>query len=188
MAKFYYRYSAMNSGKSSSLLQTAHNYIELEHEVLLFTSGLDNRYGTGKITSRIGIMKDATIINPGDYEVLEDAVLQIQNNSKIKAVFVDECQFLDEKQIDLLSDIVDNHDVTVFCYGIRTDFQGKLFSGSERLFEIADCIEELRNICSCGRKAIMNARMVNSTEKVLIGGNDVYKSMCRKCFKKHNKG
>ena len=186
MAKIYYRFSVMNSGKSSSLLQAAHNYIELGHEVLLFTSGLDNRYGTGKITSRIGIEKEASIINPGDYTVLHDAVLQIENNPKIKAVFVDECQFLDENQIDILSDIVDNHDVTVFCYGIRTDFEGKLFIGSQRLFEVADCIEELRNICSCGRKAIMNARMVQSTEKVLIGGNDIYKSMCRKCFKKHN--
>lgn len=186
MAKMYYFYGSMSCGKSLDLLKTAHNYIELGHDVLLFTSGLDNRFGTGKITSRIGINKDATIINPGDYTVLASAVLEIQGNPNIKAVFVDECQFLDEKQIDMLSDIVDYHDVTVFCYGIRTDFQGKLFTGSERLFEIADCIEELRNICSCGRKAIMNARMVQSTEKVLIGGNDVYKSMCRKCFKKHN--
>lgn len=186
MSKFYYRYSAMNSGKSLDLLKTANNYTELGFEVLLFTSGLDDRNGLGKITSRIGLEKEATIINPGSYQELNDAVQMIDQNPKIKAVFVDECQFLDAKQIDILSDMVDNHDVTVFCYGIRTDFQGKLFSGSERLFEIADCIEELRNVCSCGRKAIMNARIVQSTEKVLIGGNDMYKSMCRKCFKKHN--
>jgi len=176
----------MNSGKSLDLLKTANNYVEGEFEVLLFTSGLDNRYGTGKITSRIGLEKEATIINPNSLKELNDAVLKLQENPNIKAVFVDECQFLSSKQIDILSDMVDNHDVTVYCYGIRTDFTGKLFSGSERLFEIADCIEELRNVCACGRKAIMNARIVNSTEKVLIGGNDMYKSMCRKCFKKHN--
>ncbi|WNA15877.1 thymidine kinase [Xanthomonas phage XaC1] len=165
--------------------------MELGHEVRIYTSGLDDRYGIGKVTSRIGLEKPAAIISPGDNEVLHELfkeLLYANGPHKIKAVFVDECQFLDKEQIDLLSDLVDNHDVSVFCYGIRTDFESKLFSGSSRLFEIADKIEELPNICECGRKSIMNARLVNSTAKVLIGGNDTYKSMCRKCFKLHQKG
>ncbi len=188
MAKLYFRYSVMNSGKSLDLLKTANNYTELGFDVLYFTSGLDNRYGSGKITSRIGLEQDAIIIPQNSYTEISNAVRKIELNPNIKAIFVDECQFLDAKHIDMLSEIVDNLDIPIFCYGIRTDFQGKLFSGSERLFEIADRIQELPNVCACGGKAVMNARMTQSTEKVLIGGNDVYKSMCRKCFNKHNKG
>ena len=187
MSKLYYKFSVMSAGKSTNLLQTAYNYTSCGKEVLIYTSGLDTRYGTGKVTSRIGLEKDAIIINPDDYSVLYDGIEQIKQNANIKAVFVDECQFLNEKHVDILSDIVDNHDIPVFCYGIRTDFNSKLFSGSTRLFEIADSIEELRNICSCGRKAIMNARLSDSTDKVLIGGNETYKSMCRKCYKEYMK-
>lgn len=186
MAKLRYIYSSMNSGKSSNLLQRAHNYIELGLEVIIFTSGTDDRYGVGKVTSRIGLEKPARIIYNDDCKVLFDALKEIEYTPSIKAVFVDECQFLDANQIDVLSDFVDDHNVDVFCYGIKTDFESKLFSGSARLFEIADKVEEIHNICICGEKAIMNARLVQSTDKVLIGGNDVYRSMCRKCFKKHN--
>lgn len=186
MAKLYYRFSSMNSGKSTNLLQTAFNYRERGYEVLIYTSALDDRYGVGKVTSRIGIDASATIIPKDDVSVLNSAYTVIAQQD-IKAVFVDECQFLSEEQIDILGNIVDQFDIPVFCYGIRTDFESNLFSGSKRLFEIADSIEELKNICSCGHKAIMNARLVDSTEQVLIGGNDVYQSMCRKCFNEHRK-
>lgn len=187
MAKLYFRYSSMNAGKSSNLLQTAFNYNEQGYDVLMFTSGLDDRYGVGKITSRIGINSDAIVINQNDNKPLLDAIEKIKVNKNITAIFVDECQFLNEEQVDILGDIVDNYGVTVFCYGIRTDFQTKLFSGSMRLFEIADVIEELRNICKCGKKAICNVRLINSDEKVVIGGNDVYTSMCRHCYKEYYK-
>lgn len=178
----YYYYGSMSSGKSTSLLQTAFNYKERGYEVLIFTSALDDRYGTGKVTSRIGIDADAIIIPKDDLSVLNDSINKIEEQN-IKAVFVDECQFLSEEQVDILGSIVDDFDITVFCYGIRTDFESKLFSGSKRLFEISDTIEELKNICSCGKKAVFNARLVNSTEQVLIGGNNMYQSMCRKCYK-----
>ncbi len=182
MAKLYYRFSSMNAGKSTNLLQAAYNYRERGYEVLIFTSALDDRYGYGKVTSRIGIEADAIIIPKDDTTVLEDAKINIRALD-IKAVFVDECQFLSEEQVDILGEIVDTLNVPVLCYGIRTDFESKLFSGSKRLFEIADSIEELKNICACGKKAIFNARLVESTEQVLIGGNDVYQSMCRHCYR-----
>ncbi|QOI71653.1 putative thymidine kinase [Erwinia phage pEa_SNUABM_47] len=181
MAKLYFRYSTMNAGKSASLLQTAFNYKELGYKVLIFTSALDDRYGYGKVTSRIGIDADAIIIPKDNNDVLNDAKITIRALG-IKAVFVDECQFLSTEQVDILGQMVDELNVTVFCYGIRTNFESNLFSGSKRLFEVADCIEELRNLCQCGKKSTMNARLVNSTEQVLIGGNDMYKSMCRKCY------
>ncbi len=182
MAKLYYRFSSMNAGKSTSLLQTAFNYKERGYNVLIFTSALDDRYGFGKVTSRIGIDADAIIIPKDDIQVLLDSKINIRALD-IKAVFVDECQFLSEEQVDILGEIVDEFNIPVFCYGIRTDFESNLFSGSKRLFEISDSIEELRNICQCGNKAIMNARLVDTTEQVLIGGNDVYQSMCRKCYR-----
>lgn len=186
MAKLYYRYSSMNAGKSTNLLQAAYNYGERGYKVLIFTSALDDRYGYGKVTSRIGIEAEAIIIPKDDTTVLEDTKILIRSLD-IKAVFVDECQFLSEEQVDILGEIVDTLDVPVLCYGIRTDFESKLFSGSKRLFEIADSIEELKNICACGKKAIFNARLVDSTEQVLIGGNDVYQSMCRHCYRKFQK-
>ena len=183
MAKLYYKFSSMNAGKSTNLLQIAFNYKERGYNTLIFTSALDDRYGTGKVTSRIGIDSDAIIIPKDDLNVLTN----IRNSlisERISAIFVDECQFLSKEQVDILGEIVDEYDIPVFCYGIRTDFESNLFSGSKRLFEIADSIEELRNICSCGKKAIFNARLTDSTEQVLIGGNDVYQSMCRRCYRK----
>lgn len=181
----FYFYGAMSCGKSTSLLQTAFNYKERGYHVLVFTSSLDDRYGKGKVTSRIGIDSDAMIIPKDDTSFLEYIKLTIIPNN-IKAVFVDECQFLSSEQVDMLSSIVDEYNIPVFCYGIRTDFESNLFSGSKRLFEIADSFEELRIICKCGKKAIMNARLVESSEQVLIGGNDMYQSMCRTCFVLHN--
>lgn len=183
MLKYYY--SSMNSGKSTNLLQTAYNHKENGHNVLYFTSALDNRYGIGKITSRIGISSDAIIIQKNDLTVLQKYYNIIEQERNVHSIYVDECQFLNAEQVDFLSDFVDNLDVTVYCYGIRTDFESKLFDGSMRLFELADEITELSNICSCGNKSTMNTRITDSTEKVLIGGNETYISMCRKCYKKY---
>lgn len=185
MEKLRYIMAPMSAGKSTALLQTSYNYIERGYKTLVLTSDLDDRYGTGKVTSRIGIDCDAIIIPKDDLEVIKNCMDMIKNDSNIKAVFVDECQFLSTEQVNLLAEIVDDLDTPVYCYGIRTDFKSNLFTGSLRLFEIADTIEELKNICKCGRKAIMNARLVDSTEQVFIGGNESYDSMCRKCWKKH---
>lgn len=186
MAKIYFRHSVMSAGKSTALLQAAYNYKERNYNVLVFTSALDDRYGYGKVTSRIGIETDAIIIPKDDLTVLEDAKINIRALD-IKAVFIDECQFLSKEQVDILGEIADDLDVPVLCYGIKTDFESNLFSGSKRLLEIADSIEEMKTICHCGKKAIFNARLVESTEQVLIGGNDVYQSMCRHCYRKFQK-
>jgi thymidine kinase len=196
MAKLYYRYASMNSGKSTDLLTTAYNYKEMGHSVRYFTSSLDDRYSVGKITSRIGIEAESNIIKPNSlqslnecYDEIESKIQQeIDDEIEIKTIFavlVDESQFLSSEQVDKLTEFVDNLGVVVFCYGIRTDFQGNLFEGSRRLFEVADTITELKNMCSCGSKATMNARLVDNTDKVFIGGNESYKSMCRKCHKQH---
>jgi len=196
MAKLYYRYASMNSGKSTDLLTTAYNYKEMGHSVRYFTSSLDDRYSVGKITSRIGIEAESNIIKPNSLQSLNECYDEIQSKIQqeiddeieiktIFAVLVDESQFLSSEQVDKLTEFVDNLGVVVFCYGIRTDFQGNLFEGSRRLFEVADTITELKNMCSCGSKATMNARLVDNTDKVFIGGNESYKSMCRKCHKQH---
>jgi thymidine kinase len=176
----------MSAGKSTALLQAAYNYKERNYNVLVFTSALDDRYGTGKVTSRIGIETDAIIIPKDDLTVLTKAIEDIVTND-VKAVFIDECQFLSKEQVDILGVIADDLNVPVLCYGIKTDFESNLFSGSKRLLEIADSIEEMKTICHCGKKAIFNARLVESTEQVLIGGNDVYRSMCRHCYRKFQK-
>ncbi len=178
---FYY-YGAMSCGKSTNLLQQAFNYRERGYDIVVLTSALDDRYGTGKVTSRIGIESNASIIPKDDLHLLDMTHFKCKHLG-IKAVFVDECQFLSTEQIDALGRIADDCDIPVFCYGIKTDFESNLFSGSKRLFEIADSTEELKNICACGRKAIFNARLTDSTEQVVIGGNDMYQSMCRRCYR-----
>lgn len=185
MAKLYFNYAAMNSGKSTDLLRKAFSYKERGHEILYLTSSLDTRYHEGKITSRIGIESDAFVIKPNSLSELEIFYNEIYTSGKYKAVFVDECQFLNKDQIDKLAEIVDDLNVDVFCYGLRTDFTGNLFEGSKHLIGIADELEDLSSICDCGNKAIMTARLVSSTEQVLIGGNEAYKSMCRKCHKQY---
>lgn len=181
MAELKYFYGAMDSGKSSRLLQDAYNYKKNKHKVLYFTSSLDTRSGIGKITSRIGISSDATIIEKDDLTSLQEGANILASDKAYIAVFVDECQFLSSEQVDYLASLVDTYNVDVCCYGIRTDFESKLFEGSKRLFELADDIIEMQSMCSCGKKAKMNARLSESTEKVLIG-DDIYKSTCRKCF------
>lgn len=184
MSKLRYIYSSMNAGKTSNLIQTAFNYKEMGHKVAVLTSSLDDRYGSHKVASRIGLEMNAI---PVSYS---DSIKLVLSNSlsEISAIFVDEAQFFTQEQIDELGDIVDEYDINVFCYGIRSDFRGELFTGSERLLTIADEITELKNICFCGKKAIMNSRIGDcSGEQVEIGGNDKYVSLCRKHFKEQLK-
>lgn len=185
MAKFIFRYSAMNSGKSLDLLKTAYNYEERGKSVLILTSALDDRYGKDKVKSRVGIEKPAISINneTNIYEIFKE------QNKKIDCVLIDEAQFLTKEHIFQLSDIVDKEKCHVICYGLRSDFQNEPFEGSKYLMTIADEIDELKTICWCGKKATVNARIVNGKiayegEQVQIGGNESYISLCRKHFKK----
>lgn len=182
MAKLYFRYSPMNSGKSIHLLQTAQNYKERGMPVLLMTSSKDVREGLGKISSRIGLETQAYCIESVHDLVPIEVVLQTSN---LSAIFVDEAQFLSAEVVDKLGFLVDTYDVPIFCYGLKTDYTSALFEGSKRLFEISDSITELKSICACGRKAIFNARKVPSEEQVLLGKEDIYETMCRRCYANH---
>lgn len=177
----------MNAGKTSRLIQAAHNYEENNRKVLIFTSALDNRYGTSKIASRIGLERPAIALNPDDNETLQQH-LKDAVQSHTAAVFVDECQFLTKKQVQIFADFVDNHKIPVYCYGIRSDFDGNLFEGSAALLAEADEIDEIVIYCSCGEKAIRNSRLSSSTEQILIGGNELYKGTCRSCAKQYKHG
>ena len=185
MSKLYFRYGAMGSGKTIDLLKVAYNYKERGQKVIIFTAKIDNRYEVGKITTRIGIQADAlTFDNETNF------YRQIkQLEEKPDCILIDESQFLNRKQVLQLSDVVDFLDIPVICYGLRSDFQMKFFTGSGPLMEMADKIEEIKTICECGKKASINMRMINGVptttgSQVLIGGNDSYKSVCRKCYKK----
>ena len=185
MAKLFFRYSTMNAGKSIDLIRINHNYLENNKKTLCFTSGKDNRYGTGKITSRIGVSIDAISIDD------ETNIFNIvKDYEDISCVFIDEVQFLKKEHIFQLSDIVDNLNIPVICYGLRSDFKLNPFEGSKYLMTIADNVEEIKTICSVcnNKKAIVNARIVDGKieskgEQVQIGGNETYKPICRKCYK-----
>ena len=186
MAKLYFRYGAMGSGKTIDLLKVAYNYEERGQKVLIFTSALDNRYDVGKITTRVGLQREAIAINRdfNIYKYIKDL------NQKIDCVLVDEANFLTEKQVYQLSDVVDFLNIPVICYGLRSDFRLKFFEGSHPLMEIADKIEEIKTICECGAKATVNMRFVDGKavtdgDQVFIGGNESYKAVCRKCYKKY---
>ena len=187
MAKLYFSYSTMNAGKSTVLLQASHNYGERGMKTMLFTAELDNRSKVGNISSRIGLSEKASTFNNNDN--LFYSVEERLKKDKISCVFVDEAQFLTEKQVWELSDVVEILKVPVMCFGLRTDFQGKLFEGSSSLLAIADELKEIKTICHCGKKANMVVR-VDSNGKVLkegaqieIGGNEKYISLCRKHWK-----
>lgn len=185
MAKLYYYYGSMGASKTANLLTTHYNYKERGHKTLVFTSALDTRVGINKIQSRIGISVDA--ISLGQQEGILSLIQKIEDKPFV--VFIDESQFLTEKQIDELSILVDEYDITVFCYGLRTDFQSKLFTGSKRLMEIADTITEIKTMCYCGRKATMNARISNGKiirdgNQIQIGGEESYIALCRECWRK----
>ena len=177
----------MNAGKSTVLLQASHNYGERGMKTMLFTAELDNRSKVGNISSRIGLSEKASTFNNDDN--LFSSVQERLNIDKISCVFVDEAQFLTDKQVWELSDVVEILKVPVMCFGLRTDFQGKLFEGSSTLLAIADELKEIKTICHCGKKANMVVR-VDSNGKVLkvgaqieIGGNEKYISLCRKHWK-----
>jgi thymidine kinase len=185
MAQLYFYYSAMNAGKSTSLLQSEYNYRERGMTTRLLTAQIDQRYGAGRISSRIGLEKKAdTFTETTDLKAWFTAF-----NGHTDCILVDEAQFLTPDQVNQLSDLVDEANVPVLCYGIRSDFLGNLFPGSARLLALADKLSELKTVCHCGRKAIMVARLdekgkaISEGDQVVIGGNDRYVSMCRKHYK-----
>lgn len=191
MAQLYYRYSTMNAGKSIELIKVAYNYEERGKNVLVLAPSIDNRYGEGKITSRIGISRDALKI---DSEADLLAIYKAAEAQKhIDCVLVDECQFLKKHHVAELVSIVDEYDTPVLAYGLKNDFRNELFEGSYYMLVYADKIEEIKTICHCGRKATMVARvvdgkMVRSGEQIVIGGNDMYVSLCRKHYNEGDLG
>ena len=184
MAKLYFHYSTMNAGKSTVLLQAAHNYRERGMETFLMTAALDTRAGQGKIASRIGIESDATGFGPQDdlFAMIEARLAA----GPCACVFLDEAQFLSEDQVWQLARAVDDLGVPVMCYGLRVDFRGKLFPGSATLLALADEMREVRTICHCGKKATMVVRLgadgavLHDGAQVQIGGNEAYVSLCRR--------
>jgi len=187
MSKVYFYYSAMNAGKSTILLQSSYNYQERGMQTLLLCPALDTRAGVGFIRSRIGLEANATAFAP-DADLFELA-RDVHGRAPLACVLVDEAQFLTSAQVYQLTDIADELRIPVLAYGIRTDFQGNLFEGSQRLLALADNLIELKTICHCGRKATMvlrvdsSGRAVREGAQIEIGGNDRYVSVCRRHFK-----
>ena len=175
MAKLYFKYGAMGSSKTAQALITRYNYEENDLRVWLIKPSADNRDGEAVIRSRIGLEGVAQILSP-EADVLE--IFRTEQLGQCDVIIVDECQFLTEAQIDQLRAIVDEHNVPVMCFGLRTDFQCHLFAGSRRLMEVADTIQEIKTICDCGAKATVNARIdseghiVTQGEQLFRGGND----------------
>ena len=187
MAKLHFNYSSMNAGKTTVLLQSAHNYRERGMNPMLFTPKLDDRYGTGWIKSRIGLQARATIFTPED-DLFEMTRSQLEEHN-VHCVLVDEAQFLSRDQVYQLSEIVDRLNIPVLCFGLRTDFQGELFEGSKHLLAWADELNEIKTICHTGRKANMVVRVdddgyaLKEGAQVEIGGNERYVSVSRAEFK-----
>ncbi len=187
MAKFYFYYSTMNAGKSTTLLQSSYNYQERGMNPLVLTPQLDNRFGEGKVASRIGLNAEAVTFTQADN--LLDRVAAAHQEARLHCVLVDEAQFLTRQQVQQLSDVVDDLGIPVLAYGLRTDFQGNLFEGSQNLLAWADSLTEIKTICHCGRKATMVLRLgedgkpVRDGAQVKIGGNETYMSVCRRHFK-----
>ena len=185
MAKLYFKYGAMGSSKTANALITKFNYEERGMKVWLIKPSIDVRDGADVVRSRIGLQSQAEIITP-EKNLWEE----YQNHTDCNVIIADECQFFLAHQIDELRQIVDELNVPVLCYGLRTDFRTQLFEGSRRLFETADSIQEIKTICTCGKKAIVNARLnwqgevVIKGGQILIGGNDSYVAMCHSCWKK----
>lgn len=183
MAKLYFKYGAMGSSKSANALITKFNYEERGMRVWLIKPSTDTRDGAGIIASRIGLSAKADIISHG-----ESIIALLDKMSGIDVIITDECQFFTPEQIDELREIVNFRNIPVLCFGLRTDFMTHLFPGSRRLLEISDSITEIKTICSCGAKAIVNARIdseghvITSGSQVFIGGNDSYVAMCHKCW------
>ena len=194
MAKLYFKYGAMGSSKTAQALITKYNYEENDMKVWLIKPSADTRDGTDILRSRIGLEAKVEVMVPGEDIYAKYAQA---HDGNCHAVIVDECQFMTEEQIDQLRAIVDDFNVPVLCFGLRTDFQTKLFPGSRRLMEIADAIQEIKTICDCSAKATVNARIdaegyiVTEGAQVVLGGNDSYIAMCHRCWirgiKEHKK-
>lgn len=193
MAKLYFYYSAMNAGKTTTLLQSAHNYRERGMRTLIYTPRLDNRYGEGVVASRIGLKADGRIFERDD-DLLALTESDLAAGGQLHCVLVDEAQFLSKAQVWQLTEIVDALNIPVLAYGLRTDFRGELFEGSQYLLAWADSFSEIKTICHTGRKATMvvrvdeHGRAVTQGPQVQIGGNDRYVSVSRAEFKKITSG
>lgn len=184
MAKLYFHYATMNAGKSTMLLQASYNYQERGMRTAIFTAALDDRAGKGRVASRIGLSSDAIPFGPSDD--LFAAIGQMHGDAPLACVFIDEAQFLSAEQVWQLAHVCDRMSIPVMAYGLRTDFQGKLFPGSHELLAIADELREVRTICFCGRKATMVVRtdeaghVIREGAQVDVGGNEKYVSLCRR--------
>ncbi|QKJ87315.1 thymidine kinase [Paramixta manurensis] len=187
MAQLYFYYSVMNAGKSTALLQSSYNYQERGMRTLVYTAEIDTRFGSGKISSRIGLSSPAKLYN--NQSLLLEEIAAEHDVNPVHCVLIDESQFLTREQVKQLSDVVDCLDIPVLCYGLRTDFRGELFSGSQYLLAWSDKLVELKTVCHCGRKAGMVLRLdsqgapFKEGEQVVIGGNERYVSVCRKHYK-----
>ncbi len=192
MAKLYFYYSSMNAGKSTTLLQSDFNYRERGMETMLWTAALDDRYGQGRIVSRIGLEAPAHLFDPATD--IHAAIAAQHGVTPLSCVLVDEAQFLTEAQVWQLGQVCDRLGIPVLCYGIRTDFQGQLFPGSAALLGLADTLSEIKTICECGRKATMNLRVdsaghaIRQGDQTEIGGNDRYVALCRRHFVEQMQG
>ena len=190
MAKLRFKYGCMNSSKTLNLLTTAYNFEEKNIPFLVLKPSIDTRDGENTVKSRAGIERECVSVTPemdiydaiNKYNVILETAL-----SKLEWVLIDEAQFLTNEQINQLSDVVDFLNIEVMCYGLRTDFKSEMFPASKRLFELADEIEEVKSRCSCGKKTIINARInedgdvITNGEQVMIGGEEKYIALCRKC-------
>jgi thymidine kinase len=186
VSKLYFRYAAMNAGKSTALLQAAYNYEERGMRVRLFTAALDNRSGLGLIASRLGLKREVETFG-SDTEFSAEG-LDDGHPRGLACLLIDEAQFLTPEQVRQLHRLAHTQRVPVLCYGLRSDFRGEAFPGSVALLTLADTLEEMKTICACARKASMNLRIdglgrpVRQGEQVLIGGNDRYRAVCPTCF------
>ena len=184
MAKLFFRYAAMNAGKSTALLQVAHNYEERGHRVRIFTARLDDRYGRGFVTSRLGPQREVE-----QFDDTTDFIALMNDAPGIACILIDEAQFLSKRQVQQLHEMAHLRNLPAICYGLRTDFQGELFPGSASLLALADEMDEMKTICDCGRKATMNMRVDAAGRKltegaqVEIGGNSRYRAVCGRCFR-----
>ena len=192
MAKLYFNYSSMNAGKSTMLLQANHNYQERGMSTIIYTSSVDDRYGKKEIVSRIGLKAESNIFS-SDTNIYKE-VISFNKDKRVDCVLIDEAQFLSKDQVAQLGQIVDNLDIPVLTFGIRTDFKGNLFEGSEYLLAWADNLKEIKTVCHCGRKATMvlrldeNGNVLETGDQIEIGGNEKYVSICRKHFYEKNIG
>lgn len=192
MSKLFFIYSVMNAGKSAHLLMKAHSFLENNIPILCMKPAVDDRDGKDFIKSRIGLSLPCLSIENIDniFKIVNEYCVNMEviGNQKPKWILCDESQFFTESHINQLSLIVDDLDINVLCYGLRNDFTGRLFDGSKRLFELADNIEEIKLSCECGNKSIINARVneygniILDGEQIMVGGNEMYKPMCRKCY------